>query len=289
MHTHSSKAGILGRLAGYLAGCDLIIHTVHGFGFDAIKSKILRMIVIFVEQLAVYCSSKIICVSEKDIQTGSQLFFAFHKKAILIRAAVDDKPFLRNKYLSFRNQFRNFKYNRLIIGTISCLKPQKNLLDMLKMIYLLKKILPPSFQLILEIIGEGEDRFMLEKMVLKYKLKTNVIFLGWQENVIKKMKYWNVFCLTSLWEGLPCSVVQARMLNIWTICYDVGGISEVLTTNRSGVLIPVGRFNLMAVSILNQIINFKNHKNIGTIYYEKINEFKLSSMLKRHELALADK
>lgn len=273
VHTHSSKIGFLGRIAAKIAFVTKIHHTVHGFGFNDTQSSVKRFFYQFLEQIGTLCSTSIVCVSIADKDLGSQLFWTFKRKAVLIRAAVNEKL--------FSPQTNLIKNSTLKLGTISCFKPQKNLVDMIKICIELKK---RNIAFSLEIIGDGQMRAVLEELILTNSLTKEIILLGWinESNLDSIMNTWDVFLLTSLWEGLPCSLIQARLKKILCVCYDVGGISEVLKDGENGYLIPVLDKDLM----VKRLVSLSENElllNKLKFYKEDLSNFYLQSMICAHQ------
>ncbi len=228
VHTHSSKAGLLGRIAAKIAGVKLIVHTVHGFAINPLHSKIKQKIFLAFEQLGTWCCDRIVCVSKQDLDFGSKYIHTFASKASIIRAAVEDKFFSQDIYDSVEKE-------KIIIGTISCFKKQKNLQDLIMAFAILKKSSSREFEL--EIIGDGEERKIIEDLIKKLNLEASVKLLSWQKDVITHLRRWKIFALSSLWEGLPCSVIQAQLLRLFCVCYDTGGIGEAIIPGKTGFVV----------------------------------------------------
>jgi len=125
VHTHSTKAGFIGRWAALFAGIKKRVHTIHGYGFHDHSPWLQWYILVSIEWLCSLITTHYVCVSHKDRSTGIRLFPWFAQKSSIIRAAVNWKKFyVPATLVKQRTEF--------IIGTISCFKPQKNLLDLLK-------------------------------------------------------------------------------------------------------------------------------------------------------------
>lgn len=277
VHTHSSKAGILGRLSAWFAGVQKIIHTVHGFAIFPGQNNLSYYFFKTLEQIAIFFSTFIICVSKNDLELGTKLFYGFEKKASIICAAIDEAPFLKLRAEATKNRIDNIVSGKFIIGTVSCFKPQKNLLDLLKAFCLAKKLAPKDCpQLVLEIIGDGVERENIESFIKTQGLTLSIRLLGWQENVAPIMSRWNLFSLSSLWEGLPCSLVQAQLLGQRSACYDAGGISELICDPDAGFLIPSKNIFLLSEAFLKkENINYEFNPT-------KIDNFVLGNMLYLH-------
>jgi len=230
VHTHSTKAGIVGRWAAWFAGIKNSIHTVHGFAFHNFQSWLTWTALYIPELITSFITTKFIFVSQADAKTASRLFPQIRKKETLIRAAIDDHHFTETHKQMVTQKMHNQPF---IIGTISCFKPQKNLLDLLKAF---EHAYRQDYNIRLEIIGDGQQRPALEAFIAHHKIEKVVTLHGWQLDVAPIMKQWHVFALSSLWEGLPCAIIEARLLKLPIISYRIGGISEVIHHGVNGLL-----------------------------------------------------
>lgn len=229
VHTHSTKAGILGRWAGFIAGAHKRVHTIHGFAFHAHQPKIITAAIYLIELITSIITTQFIVVSSHDMQIGKRLFPFFARKAITIRAAVDTEKFIfKPATVDAAEQ------NICIIGTVACFKKQKNLGDLLTAF---AKAYTENNQLRLEIIGDGVLRPEIEQFIAAHTLADVVTLHGWQEDVVPFMRRWKIFALTSLWEGLPCALVEARLLRIPIITYDTGGVRDIVKDGINGFVI----------------------------------------------------
>jgi glycosyltransferase involved in cell wall biosynthesis len=253
VHTHSTKAGILGRWAAFFAGVGIRIHTIHGYAFHNNQSRIGWLLRYLPELITSFITKHFVCVSQCDQTTGKRLFPGFEKKNSLIRAAVDDIFFDNHQPTS-----KPYDTTRpFVVGTIACFKPQKNLVDLLKAFQLVHTTLissghrPPE----LHIIGDGEQRPILTAWVAEHHLTEAVFFLGWQQSVQPFLLHWDVFALTSLWEGLPCAIIEARLSHLPVIAYNTGGIAEIIQTNKNGYIVAQGAWEELAQHLIQLAIN----------------------------------
>lgn len=281
VHTHSTKAGIIGRWAAFFAGVKKRIHTIHGFGFNDYQSKVVWHIIFYIEYLTSLITTHFICVSEKDRELGVRKFPRFGQKSSIIRAAVEwDRfymPALKRQDL-FLSQNDSF-----IIGTISCFKPQKNLFDLLtafKVLYL--NLNEKNKQRVrLQIIGDGVLRPNIEEWIIQNNLSEKIDLLGWQTNVELWMKNWKAFAMSSLWEGLPIAVVEARLCKLPVVAYDVGGIFEVIFNGQNGFLVPPKNFIALS-NFLKLLIEDKNLWKSLSEFKDEINDFNDCEMVNKH-------
>lgn len=274
VHTHSTKAGILGRWAAFFAGVKYRVHTIHGYGFHDNQNFFIRTLIYLAELITSIITTHFVCVSSEDVKKGITIFPKFNKKHSIIRAAVDFDNF---KIPDYKPQ--NFDPKKpFVFGTISCFKPQKNLIDLLKAFAYVHSKNPLTR---LEIIGDGAQRAELENWISEHKLERAIVLHGWQNTVAPIMKSWHAFTLSSLWEGLPCAIIEARLLKLPVLCYDTGGIKDVIISGINGFLYPQKSWELLASGMLELSTN-KNLFNKLQNYNDNLHDFQNSAMLETH-------
>ena len=278
IHTHSSKAGIIGRWAALFAGVKHRVHTVHGYGFHDHLSRAAWLMRFIPEYLTSLITTHFVCVSRQDQHIGNTLFPGFAKKNSLIRAAVDYETFHTP---SFTPSYRADK--PFVIGTVSCFKPQKNIFDLLEAFHAVYQKLTdhghPAPRL--EIIGDGEQRSLIEAWIAEHHLQAHIRLLGWQSDVQQFLKQWDLFTLSSLWEGLPCAIIEARLSHVPVIAYNVGGIAEVVRNGHNGYLITPGDKKALA----EKIIHLAMHPSVQhalAAENDDLIDFDNKSMVKKH-------
>ena len=285
VHTHSTKAGIVGRWAALFAGIKNRIHTVHGYGFHE-HQNIFKWFLIYIPELITgLITTKFVCVSSYDIKTGNKLIPGFKKKYSLIRAAVDTEKF--NTSLSplvpsiLRSEAKknvSRDGSLFIFGTVSCFKPQKNLLDLIEAF---NKAYQNNNNIRLEIVGDGIMRKDLEEKIQEYRLQNVITLHGWQNDVAKFMNSWNSFVLSSLWEGLPCAIIEARLLKIPVLSYNTGGISDVIINGKNGYLYPQKNWALLTEGMLQISNNPDLYKQLKD-FDDNLIDFNYSKMVLDH-------
>lgn len=260
VHTHSTKAGIIGRWAAWCAGIKTRIHTIHGYGFHGHQSWLLWIPLYLLELITSIITTHYICVSSADVATGTRLFPFFARKHSLIRAAVDQQQFYIPARITSMDEstmdtsvmsistmdtstmrastveeptVNPSTKSTFIFGTISCFKPQKNLFDLLNAFAFVHQHNPHAR---LEIIGDGTQRQAIEDWIKEHNLTKVITLHGWQAQVAPIMLTWDAFTLSSLWEGLPCAIIEARLLKLPVICYDTGGIKDIILHEKNGLL-----------------------------------------------------
>lgn len=276
VHTHSTKAGIIGRWAAWCAGITRIIHTVHGFAFHHFQSRLAWTILYIPELITSFITTKFVFVSEVDANSAMRIFPRIKNKMILIRAAIDDHHFIATQQQIIHKKEHGSPF---IIGTISCFKPQKNLMDLLKAFELAYR---QDNNLRLEIIGDGQQRPILEAFIAHHTLGQVVKLHGWQLDVAPIMKNWHIFALSSLWEGLPCAIIEARLLKLPIISYRIGGISDVIHHGVNGLLYDAKNWHKLAQGILMLAHDETLYATLAQ-YPDNLQQFTQEEMIKKHQ------
>ncbi|MDD5691201.1 MAG: glycosyltransferase family 4 protein [Candidatus Omnitrophica bacterium] len=234
VHTHSSKAGILGRLAAKASGVKTIIHTVHGWSFHGYQSCLAYYFYLFLENICACFSSAIIVVSQWDKKRAAQQLICRQDKCELIRYAIDYKEFKNNTEAAYqvRKEFA-LSGEDLIIGMVACFKPQKAPLDFIRLANAVKGRFPNTKFIL---VGDGVMRKEICTLISKLNLKEQVILTGWRNDVASILSCLDIFVLTSLWEGLPIAVLEAMAMGVPVVATDTGGVSEVVLQGKTGYL-----------------------------------------------------
>jgi glycosyltransferase involved in cell wall biosynthesis len=300
VHTHSTKAGILGRWAAFFAGVRHRIHTIHGFAFHDHQSKVVWLLLYLPELLTSIITTHFICVSSADVTTGKKLLPSFSRKYSVIRAAVDWQQFTPavrtdagmlfssdayNAAQTDRHVFRHKPNSHnstgdspFIFGTVSCFKPQKNLFDLLNAFELVHE---QNKNTRLELIGDGTQRTALESWIAQHNLSSAITLHGWQKKVAPIMRTWQTFVLSSLWEGLPCAIIEARLLGLPVICYNTGGIADVIIHEQNGLLCAKGDWHTLARHMRNIAQNPDLYMHLHT-HRDHLDDYKDKHMIHEH-------
>lgn len=237
VHTHTSKAGLLGRLAAKLARIPVIIHTPHGhvfFGyFGLIKSKLF----IFLEKLASRISDKIIALTNREKEDYISYRVTDEENSVVIYSGIDLNKFKDLPVEEKQNLKKELGIpeNSLIVGTLGRLVPVKGpefLVEAAK--HIISKYSSTFFMF----TGDGYLRPDLEKKALDFGLKENIIFMGWRDDAAKILSLYDIFVLPSLNEGMGRVLVEAMALGKPIVASRIGGIPDLVSHGKNGFLVP---------------------------------------------------
>lgn len=232
IHTHSSKAGILGRWAGFFAGVKIRIHTIHGFGFSPFHPFFVRWLFIFLERITSLITTRFICVSKNNLKEGIRLGIIKEGKAEVIRSGVEIEKFMNvNVEIEKKKEELGMPLDKKIIGMVACFKPQKAPLDFVGIAKILKEM---RDDLHFVMIGDGEMRERIDEEISRSGLKKDFSLLGWRKDVEGTFKTVDILVLTSLWEGLPQVIPQAYASGVPMVVTDVDGNKEFVEDGVNG-------------------------------------------------------
>jgi glycosyltransferase involved in cell wall biosynthesis len=283
LHTHSSKAGIVGRIAGALAGVPVIIHTFHGFGFNNQQKPWIRSLFVWLERKTAPLATMLIFVSKSNMEDARKEKIGEESQYLLIRSGIpilDIEKKSPSKSLDTVKKELSFPANSTVITTIGAFKPQKNLSDFLQVASALSKT---SADICFLIIGDGEQRPRLESLIDKLGLAGRVVMPGWRNDIPELLAISDVFVLTSLWEGLPRALLEAMIAGIPAVCYVTDGVTDVLD-EKSGVLIKQGNISGM-VEAIQRILSDSTFRRILTenARHKIGQEFDIDFMVRQQE------
>jgi len=279
VHTHTPKAGILGRWAAFFAGVKKRVHTIHGLSFNDFQIWPVRFLIKFVEFVTGFITSHFVCVSKADYQICLKFYPNFIQKSSVIYPAVDFLKFLPAKRCADFDG-SNLK-QKIVIGTVSCFKGLKNVDRLIEIFRKLKKDLGDKFDLALEVVGDGLFRKRYEQLVFEGDMEDSIKLLGWRKDVDLLMGEWDVFAFTSLKEGLPCVLVEARFVKLPVVAYEVGGISEIINHNQNGFLVKINDEDTF-LKKLKLLIQDKELRKRLSLFNDDLSFFKDEYMYKKY-------
>jgi glycosyltransferase involved in cell wall biosynthesis len=231
VHLHSSKAGILGRCAAWLAGVPMILFTVHGWGINEYQGKIKQKILGLSERIASRLCTRVICVSNYDFEKGIAKKWVKKEKACVIYNGVE---YFVSEDLKYMRQ-DTVKDKKYIIGTIMRLQEPKDPIFTIKVFHEIRLRLGNCVKLV--IAGNGKLKPECVKLVCKLGLEEDIDILGECEDARERLCDFDVFTLFSRSEGLPISIIEAMIAGKPIVASKVGGIPELVKDNDNGMLV----------------------------------------------------
>ncbi len=245
VHTHSSKAGVLGRAAARAAGADAVVHSIHGFGFHDGQSAAVRGLYVALERMASRWTDAFVAVSRENIRTGvaSGIFTA--DRCRLIRSGFDCGRFLGGSRERGR-RILGVPEGAPVVGTVAVFKPQKAPLDFVAVARRVAGEIPGAH---FAMVGDGELRPAAERAAGAASLSGRFRFTGWRAEIPDLLKAFDVFLLTSRWEGLPRVIPQALLAGVPVVATSADGTREIVDDGVDGFLAPPGDVPALAARV----------------------------------------
>jgi glycosyltransferase involved in cell wall biosynthesis len=246
VHTHSSKAGILGRWAAQKAGVPHVVHTVHGWGFYPEQFFLSRWLYQALERWAARFTDVMITVSEENRQTGLAAGIGQKGQYRVIHSGIDPQAYSLGSFAARKERKLLRTEGRPTVLVLSNFKKQKSPLDVVEVAARLVLKLP---QVLFVWAGDGPLLQEAERLIEEKTLKSNFELLGWREDVGKLLAASDALLLTSIYEGLPRVVLQAMAAGKPVVATAVSGTPEAVKQGTTGYLNPAHDVEGMAESL----------------------------------------
>ncbi len=263
VHTHSSKAGILGRLAAKLAGCSVIIHTIHGLPFHPYQNKFLNFLYIRLERLAGRYTDKIITVCESMAQKAQAAGIKPVSGYVTVYSGMDLDKFIDDR-TSSRQAKRNIglPVDAKVVGKVARLFPLKGYEYFISASKYISECVQNVYFLI---IGDGVLREQLEHRVRQMGLKDRFVFAGLIPNndVPRFIAAMDIVVHTSLREGLARVIPQAMAMSKPVVSFDIDGARELIRNNDTGYLVAPKDTKRLSERVIDLLNDTKKAEKIG--------------------------
>lgn len=281
LHTHSSKAGILGRLAAALAGVPIVVHTYHGFGFHDRQPVFVKKLYVFLERFCARLTDVLIFVSRANITYAAEHGLVRPQDATLIRSGVKLAGLPAPVDAAKLKMSAGVGMHKLLVVSVGNLKPQKNAGDFVEAAARVIAEVPKARFVFL---GDGPQRRALEARVFSLGLEGKVIFLGWRRDAAEWLASADVFVLTSLWEGLPRALVEALKSGLPAVCYATDGVTDLITDGVNGFLVEPGDHGALAARVTSLLKDEPRRRALGAAAAASIGpEFDIDGMVRSQE------
>ncbi|MFV1957381.1 MAG: glycosyltransferase, partial [bacterium] len=232
VHTHSSKAGILGRWAAVKTDVPVIIHTIHGFGVTPTQPLYMRYALRIAERLTSRISTHLVAVSESNRSDGIRWGVFRSDKCSVIYCGFGLEPIYAARPIrEDLERSHGIPLRAPLVLMAACLKPQKAPLDYVRVAETVHGSRPDAHFMV---AGDGELAGDMAREVKRAGLEGAFHLLGWRDDVFSLMKSSDVVILTSLWEGLPLVIPQAHAAGKPFIATSVDGSVEAITDGVDG-------------------------------------------------------
>lgn len=280
VHTHSSKAGILGRLAARLERVEAVVHSIHGFGFTPLQPAPVRALFLAAERAATRWTDHFIVVSEANLEEGVKLGLFERERVSLIRSGIHLEAF---RPVSGGDEVRRrlgIGADERVVTQVGNFKPQKAPLDFVAMAAEVRTRAPESRFIM---VGDGPLLPRARELAERLGLGDGILFPGWWDDVPALLAATDVFVLASRHEGLPRAVVEALAAGVPVVATSVDGTAEVVRPGRNGFLVPPGDVTGLAEGVCRLVLDGPLRRRMSAVAGEDLAGFDIDYMVRQQE------
>ncbi|WP_020385086.1 glycosyltransferase [Kribbella catacumbae] len=245
VHTHSAKAGALGRLAAHRAGVPRIVHTYHGFPFHEFQNPLRKAAYIAIERRLAAITDVVLAIGSgvavEALRRGLARPSALRTIAPVVEAVTVPKT---AESQAAARAALGISDAGFVIGTVGRIDYQKAPEHLITAIARLRHQDAMAVW-----IGSGPGLTEARELVRRAGLLDRFVFAGERSDVAGLLPAFDVFAMASRYEGLPCAVVEAMRCGVPVVATAVNSLPDLVVPGESGVLVPPGRPDLLAVAI----------------------------------------
>ncbi|NOZ23900.1 MAG: glycosyltransferase family 4 protein [Planctomycetes bacterium] len=246
VHTHSSKAGILGRLAARLARVPVVIHTPHAFAFEMTTGRFTKTAYRLVEKTCAHFTDAVVAVSEHERRLAAGLGVLPPHRIFTIENVLDAEDLKRPRTRAKTRKELGLRSKQILVGAVGRLTRQKGLPVLLDAAAKLSREFPDMHFLI---AGSGDEEYSLRRKLAQLGIADKVLMPGHREDTRDLYAAMDLFVLPSLWEGRPYALLEAMAAGKPVVASDVCGLDDVIEDGVNGMLVPPGDATSLAQAV----------------------------------------
>jgi glycosyltransferase involved in cell wall biosynthesis len=259
VHTHSTKAGFLGRLAAWLAGVPVIIHTFHGYPF-LMSENLKTRGYIALERAIASVTDSVICVGELLRQELCVWRMIPEQKLFTIYSGIDFSSYVPKHSPEKVKQDLGVETAWPLVGSIGHLVEAKAQHHLIETVALLRNKYP---RIKLVLVGDGPLRSRLEQRILELGVVPNVSLLGEREDIADLLSIFDIYAMSSRNEGVGRALTEAMYWGLPIATTLVNGIRELIQHEQTGLGVPAGDPKSLASAIDRLISDSDFAKTLG--------------------------
>jgi len=238
VHTHTAKAGTLGRLAARFAGVPVTVHTFHGHVLDGYFSPAVTRVFVGVERMLARATDRLVTVSPRLRAELLAMGIGRPEQVEVIPLGLDLERFRRARPgVPALRPSLGLGPEVPLLGIVGRLVPIKDHSTLFQAMALLRTSNPPVH---LAVVGDGEERARLEELAGRLKLGQRIHFLGWRTDLDTILTEVDVVICASKNEGTPVALIEAMAAGVPVLSTDVGGVADLVAHGETGWLVRPG-------------------------------------------------
>ncbi|WP_316810259.1 glycosyltransferase family 4 protein [Pedobacter heparinus] len=256
VHAHGTRANSNTYKSAMRLGIP-VVYTVHGWSFHPDQGFLLRNLRILGEKHLVKNADLTICVSENNLKDARNEFPM--DRAKVIRYGINLEKFNPyNRYDNVRQEL-GIEADDILVGYVVRMTKQKDPLTLVKAIALI----PGDVNIKFLFVGDGELKLDAIKLAKELGIYSRIIFLDFRQDVPNILNAVDIYCLPSLWEGLPIGMLEAMAMHKAVIVTAIDGAKEVIKSMENGILVPVQNPEKLAEALVLLSTDEQLRKRLG--------------------------
>ncbi|MCL6499853.1 MAG: glycosyltransferase [Firmicutes bacterium] len=244
VHTHTSKAGVLGRIAARLAGVPVVVHTPHGHVYHGYGGRVRSRLFVWVERLLARWTDVLVALTESERREHLAEKVGRAEQWCVIPSGVEIERY--RKPTPLRRSDLGLPEASFVVGCVARLVPVKGIEDAVTATAQLVDLTPPVH---LVLVGDGPQRGALQKLAGQLGVRERVHFLGLRRDVPDLLPVFDILVLPSRNEGMGRVLVEAQAAGVPVVATRVGGVPDLVSEGQTGRLVPPGDPAALAAAI----------------------------------------
>jgi len=250
IHSHSSKAGFIARMAARSSRA-ANLYSPHCFAFQMQISPLQRLLYIQLERWAGRFTDCLVlpCPSQQHVATKARIVPA--DRIVVIPTGVQVSDFVSKTGTEQMRQELGIGQRQAVIGTVAALTKQKGHIYLLEAV---AKVVKRSDAVLL-LAGHGDKEVVLQELAQRLEIADRVQFLGQRDDIPRLLGALDLFVLPSLWEGLSYSLLEAMATGVPVVTTDISGSVDLIDGNTTGWLVQPANAPALADAIIAALAN----------------------------------
>ncbi|KEQ28842.1 hypothetical protein N180_19560 [Pedobacter antarcticus 4BY] len=241
-----------------------LVYTVHGWSFHPDQSMPVKFIRAQSERLLVSKADHTICVSQSNLADGKKRF-PISRGSVIVNGINQNKFNPDQTFPDFRKEI-NIDNSVVLVGYIARITVQKDPFTFLRAIALTPEVIK------FVIIGDGELKPEMLRLAGELGLTDRIVFLDFRSDIPSILNAIDIFCLPSLWEGLPIALLEAMAMRKAIVATAIDGTRDLVRQMENGVLVPVSESSKLADAITTLASDRNLRERLGEQAYRTIKD-----------------
>ncbi len=288
VHTHTSKAGILGRLAAKLEGVPRIVHTPHGHVFYGYYGAVTTQLFVGLERWVAGFTDRLIALTQADLEDHIRFGIAPRQRFRVIHSGIDFSAFENGCSKVDRAAIRSglgIDPDGVVIGSLGRLTAIKGHRVLLEAFAMVRRRVANAWLLL---VGDGEERIALQTLVRELGVEHHTVFAGWRDDIAEVLGGMDIFVFPSINEGMGKALVEAMYAGVPCVATNVGGIPELIRHEQEGLLVAPAAPQELTDGVLRLLNHDAERSRFAATANKRAQAYTAESMVEQIELLYDD-